>query len=60
MVRAVKGVMVECDPAVKQIIKDLDTQHHFIIEDLDETHLFIDASKIEMVQERLEEILEED
>ncbi|KAH6560471.1 hypothetical protein BASA50_009638 [Batrachochytrium salamandrivorans] len=59
MVRAVKGVLLECDQAVKQIIKDLDNQYHFIIEDLDDNHLFIEAAKVDMVQERLEEILEE-
>ncbi|XJO77053.1 hypothetical protein BDV3_001692 [Batrachochytrium dendrobatidis] len=58
MVRAVKGVLLECDQAVKQIIKELDSQLHFIIEDLDDTHLFIEAAKVELVQDRLEDILE--
>ncbi|KAI8925677.1 TFIIH subunit TTDA/Tfb5 [Entophlyctis helioformis] len=52
MVRALKGVLLECDQAVKQIIKDLDVQLNFIIEDLDDTH-------VDLVQERLDEVLEE-
>ena len=51
--------MIECDQAVKSIILDLDSKLKFIIEDLDETHLFIDASKLEEVQETLENILED-
>jgi TFIIH basal transcription factor complex TTD-A subunit len=59
MVKAIKGVLLECDQAVKTIIIDLDSKLKFIIADLDETHLFIDSTKVKMVQERLDEILEE-
>jgi TFIIH basal transcription factor complex TTD-A subunit len=59
MVKAIKGVLLECDQAVKTIILDLDAKLKFIIADLDETHLFIDSTKVEMIQTRLEEILEE-
>lgn len=57
--RAIRGALLTCDQAVKTIIMDLDSTMKFIIEDLDETHLFIDVSKIDIVQERLEQILEE-
>jgi TFIIH basal transcription factor complex TTD-A subunit len=59
MVKAIKGVLLECDPAVKTIVLDLDSKLKFIIADLDETHLFIDSTKVEVVQQRLDEILEE-
>ncbi|TPX64925.1 hypothetical protein SpCBS45565_g05539 [Spizellomyces sp. 'palustris'] len=53
------------DPAVKQIVIDLDNkreengQARFIFESLDETHLFIDASVVEWLKQKLDEILEE-
>ncbi len=59
MVKAIKGVFLECDSAVKSIIMDLNTQLKFIIEDLDDTRLFIDGSKLAAVQERLQQVLEE-
>ncbi|EGF77737.1 hypothetical protein BATDEDRAFT_91498 [Batrachochytrium dendrobatidis JAM81] len=58
MVRATILYLFTSDQAVKQIIKELDSQLHFIIEDLDDTHLFIEAAKVELVQDRLEDILE--
>jgi TFIIH basal transcription factor complex TTD-A subunit len=58
MVRAIRGALLSCDQAVKTIIMDLDNSMKFIIEDLDDTHLFIDANMIDVVQEKLEEILE--
>ncbi|KAJ3176840.1 TFIIH complex subunit tfb5 [Geranomyces variabilis] len=65
MVKARKGTLLECDPAVKQIVQDLDNkkseagEKRFILEDLDETHLFIDPCEVEWLQKRLDEILEE-
>jgi TFIIH basal transcription factor complex TTD-A subunit len=47
MVNVTKGVLVECDPAMKQFLLYLDETHklgsRFIIQDLDETHLFISS-----------------
>lgn len=59
MVKAIKGVLLECDQAVKTIIYDLDAKLKFIIHDLDDTHVFIDGTKLQIVQERLQDILEE-
>ena len=39
-----RGVLVRCDPAVKQLILHLDQKHRFVIADLDETSVFVDAS----------------
>ncbi|KAH9819596.1 TFIIH subunit TTDA/Tfb5 [Melampsora americana] len=52
MVRAVKGVLLTCDPAVKQLILSLNDKPAnsistnglvppFIVQDLDETHLLV-------------------
>jgi TFIIH basal transcription factor complex TTD-A subunit len=59
MVKAIRGVLLECDQAVKTIVIDLDNKLNFIIADLDESHLFIDRTKLEDVRRRLDDILEE-
>ncbi|ORZ26542.1 nucleotide excision repair TFIIH subunit [Lobosporangium transversale] len=59
MVKAVKGVVVECDTSVKQIILGLNEKGKFIIEDLDDTHVFVDASCIEQLRFDIDEILNE-
>lgn len=43
MVNATKGVMITCDPAIKQFILHLDKTEHFGMIDLDDTHLFLYA-----------------
>ncbi|KAI8333800.1 TFIIH subunit TTDA/Tfb5 [Choanephora cucurbitarum] len=59
MVKAVKGVLLECDSTVKQIVLNLNKRGNFIIEDLDETHLFIEASWVEQLKYELDKILDE-
>ncbi|KAI9491157.1 TFIIH subunit TTDA/Tfb5 [Zychaea mexicana] len=59
MVKAVKGVLLECDTTVKQIVLNLNKQGNFVIEDLDETHLFVEASCIKNLQYELDRILDE-
>ncbi|CAG8464571.1 9570_t:CDS:2 [Paraglomus brasilianum] len=59
MVKVIKGVLLQCDPTVKQVILNLDERDHFIIEDLDETHVFVEASCVEKVKKSLEDLLEE-
>ncbi|KAM0790611.1 hypothetical protein ACM66B_004475 [Microbotryomycetes sp. NB124-2] len=61
MVKATKGVLVTCDPAVKQILLQLDEQQErdkFIIQDLDDTHLLVSGDKLEWVKQQLEQELE--
>ncbi|KAI8849742.1 TFIIH subunit TTDA/Tfb5 [Chytridium lagenaria] len=59
MVRAITGVLVECDVAVAQILEALNKDLGFIIELLDDTHIFVDARKIDHALQQLEEILEQ-
>ncbi|KDN37311.1 nucleotide excision repair, TFIIH, subunit [Tilletiaria anomala UBC 951] len=56
--RAVKGTLLTCDPAVKQLILVINEQMVFVIEDLDETHLLIDPSMVEAMRIRLDDELE--
>jgi len=56
--RAIKGVLLICDPAVKQILLGLNEKQHFIIEDLDDHHLVIKADEEYKVRKDLEAELE--
>ncbi|CAO1600408.1 MAG: hypothetical protein L6R36_007246 [Xanthoria steineri] len=58
MPKAVKGVLVECDPSIKAIILKIDQdKHDYIVEDLDDQHLVIKESQLPRLKERLEEVL---
>ena len=64
MVNFTKGILITCDPAMKQLILFLQESnefgHHFIIEDLDEEHLFIenDHRLLGRIQEKIDELME--
>jgi TFIIH basal transcription factor complex TTD-A subunit len=55
MPRAIKGVLIECDPSVKAIILKYDEESHdYIVEDLDDDrHLVIKESQLQNLKERL-------
>ena len=59
MVKAVKGVLLECDSTVKQLVLNLNKRGNFVIEDLDDTHLFIEASWVDQLKYELDKILDE-
>ncbi|CAK7565980.1 MAG: TFIIH complex subunit tfb5 [Sporothrix epigloea] len=60
MVRAIRGVLIECDPAIKSIIVNIDSERHdFIIEDLDEQRLVVNENMMETLKRKLEERLKE-
>ncbi|KAF5354309.1 hypothetical protein D9756_007206 [Leucocoprinus leucothites] len=56
--RAIKGVLLVCDPAVKQILLSMNEKQSFIIEDLDDHHLVIKADEEYRVRRELETELE--
>ncbi|TMW49554.1 hypothetical protein DOY81_005367 [Sarcophaga bullata] len=62
MVNVMKGVLVECDPAMKQFLLHLDETsalgRKFIIQDLDESHLFISTEIVETLQARVDELMD--
>ena len=53
---------MECDPAMKNFLLHLDEKSEFgrkfIIQDLDETHLFISADILEMLQDRIDDLMD--
>jgi len=53
-----QGVLVECDPSVKQYLLHLNEEHEFVLQDLDATHLFITANKRDMIEEKVRELHE--
>ncbi|KAK9475994.1 TFIIH subunit TTDA/Tfb5 [Lipomyces japonicus] len=61
MPRAVKCVLVECDPSIKSLILNIDSKAHnsIVIEDLDDDHLVISDNKVETVKQELEAQLSE-
>ncbi|RDW67373.1 TFIIH complex subunit TFB5 [Aspergillus mulundensis] len=61
MPRAVKGILIECDPSVKAIILKYDEERHdYIVEDLDDDrHLVIKESQLQNLKMRLGRELDE-
>lgn len=57
MVNVIKGILVECDPAMKQFLLQLDDKNtlgkKFVINDLDDTHLFISADIVETLKTQI-------
>lgn len=58
--KAMKGVMLTCDSAVKQLLVMMDdkAEYKFIIQDLDENHVLIKAELYDRVRQELEQELE--
>ncbi|KAF5310132.1 hypothetical protein D9619_010376 [Psilocybe cf. subviscida] len=56
--RAIRGVLLTCDPAVKQILLMMNERESFIIEDLDDHHVVIKAEQEYRVRKELETELE--
>ncbi|XP_067845254.1 general transcription factor IIH subunit 5 isoform X1 [Heptranchias perlo] len=63
MVNVLKGVLIECDPAMKQFLLYLDDTNalgkKFIIQDLDETHLFVLAEVVHILQEKVGDLMDQ-
>ena len=58
MPRAIRGVLVRCDPSIKALILQVDSQRHdIVVEELDDTHLVIDQSKVQAVKDELNRLL---
>jgi len=62
MVNVMKGILVECDPAMKQFLLHLDEKEglgrKFVIQDLDETHLFISAEILPTLRDRIDDLMD--
>ncbi|THD25704.1 Proteinral transcription factor iie tfiie subunit [Fasciola hepatica] len=62
MVNVHKGVLVRCDPAMKQFLlhlaENLVLGKNFVHTDLDDHHLFIDPDILGRLQERVDQLME--
>ena len=62
MVNVMKGILVECDPAMKQFLLYLDETNalgkKFVIQDLDDTHIFISSDIIDTLQEQIDDLMD--
>lgn len=62
MVNVQKGILVECDPQMKQFLVHLDETKalhvSFILADLDYTHLFIDASILDRLVNEIDDLMD--
>uniref|UniRef100_A0A914VXU7 General transcription and DNA repair factor IIH subunit TFB5 n=1 Tax=Plectus sambesii TaxID=2011161 RepID=A0A914VXU7_9BILA len=62
MVNVKKGVLVSCDPAMKQFLVFLDESRtlgtSFVVKDLDERHLFIDKEIVPILEQKIDELME--
>ncbi|KAF5339741.1 hypothetical protein D9611_009170 [Ephemerocybe angulata] len=56
--KAIKGILLTCDPAVKQILLAMDEKQKFIIDNLDDYHIVIKADDEYRVRLELEAELE--
>lgn len=56
--KAIKGILLSCDPAVKQLLVNMNEKEGFIIQDLDDNHLLIKADAEERIRRELEAELE--
>ncbi|PNY21665.1 RNA polymerase II transcription factor B subunit 5 [Tolypocladium capitatum] len=57
MPRAIRGVLIECDPSIKSIIVNIDSDNHeFIIEDLDEERVVVKENMVPLLKQKLEDV----
>ncbi|RKF62100.1 General transcription and DNA repair factor IIH subunit TFB5 [Erysiphe neolycopersici] len=59
MPRAIRGVLVECDPSIKAIIVKIDSASHaYIIEELNDQTLVIKENMLAQLKRQLDEVRE--
>jgi len=57
MVKAAKGVLIQCDPSIKAIISKIDEKYHdFIIEDLDDETVVVKETKLYELKLKLADV----
>lgn len=60
MPRAIRGVLIECDPSIKSIIVNIDSENHdYIIEDLDDQRVVVKENMVGELKRRLDDKLAE-
>ncbi|KUJ18425.1 RNA polymerase II transcription factor B subunit 5 [Mollisia scopiformis] len=58
MPRAIRGVLIECDPSIKSIIVQIDAEDHaYIVEELDDQTLVVKENMLTSLKMKLDEKL---
>lgn len=62
MVNVKKGVLVTCDPAMRQLLVYLDESRalgsKFVVKELDETHIIVDKEIVPTLEQKLDQMME--
>lgn len=63
MVHVLKGVLIECDPQMKQFLIHLDETNalgsKFIQQDLDATHIFVSSESIPILKAKIDDLMDQ-
>lgn len=63
MVQIQTGIVVTCDPQMKQFLLHLDDTkalgQKFVLQDLDSTHLLISADIIELLKSKIDDLMDQ-
>ncbi|KAH9422313.1 transcription factor B5 [Dermatophagoides pteronyssinus] len=63
MVQIQTGILVTCDPAMKQFLLHLDETNalgqRFVLQDLDPTHLLITAEVLNILKTKIDDLLDQ-
>jgi len=59
MPNATRGVLLTCDPAMREYVLFLNKEQRFVIMELDETHLLVDAAVLKFLQQKLDQHYDE-
>lgn len=63
MVVSLQGVLIECDPQMKQFILYLDekqdTKSKIVLQDLDATHVFVESNSVNDIKEKIEQLMDQ-
>ncbi|UXI17088.1 zinc finger CCCH domain-containing protein 14-like [Sarcoptes scabiei] len=63
MVQVQNGILVTCDPAMKQFLLHLDDTkalgQRFVLQDLDPTHLLISSDILEVLKAKIDDLMDQ-
>lgn len=63
MVVSDKGVLIECDPQMKQFILYLDEKQpigsKLVLRDLDATHVFVESKYVDLIKSQIDDLMEQ-
>lgn len=63
MVVSDKGVLIECNPQMKQFILYLDEKQpvgsKLVLKDLDATHVFVESKYVDLIKTQIEDLMEQ-